>query len=199
MGSDRLDEILAAMKAAGDRLKTLTARFEQTNHDFILDMEEVTSGSLYAEIPGKIRWEYDAPVEKVLLVTGDKIRLYIPTARQVHEFEKGQMRGGGADLLIGFGRSNAEIGKNYDVHLIGETDRAVDLELVPKPDSTASIFKSIELTMEKKRWVPLRSVFHEPNRDTTLIQFQDVEVNASLPPDAFDLDLPAGVEIIKND
>jgi outer membrane lipoprotein carrier protein len=195
---DRLDEILSEMAQAGERLKTLEARFDQNNHDHILDMDEAASGRLYVKLPGNIRWEYEPPSPKVLLVAGDKIRLFNPTSNQVQEFEKGQMRGGGADLLIGFGKSNAEIGKNYDVSLVEENETTVVLELIPKPDSTASLFKAIELTMEKQRWVPVRSLFHELNRDTTEILFKEMKVNEKLPPKAFDLDLPPDVEIIRN-
>ena len=108
------------------------------------------------------------------------------------------MRGAGADLLVGFGKSNAEIGKNYDAGLVEETDETVLLALVPKPGTTASVFKAIDLTIEKKRWIPIRSVFHEANRDTTEIVFKDLVVNGSLARDAFELDLPPNVEIVRN-
>lgn len=198
LADERLDAVLSAMKAAGDELKTLHAKFDQNSHDFIMDMDEKTTGELFVEIPGNIRWEYGPPAPKVLLVSGKKIRLYNPTANQVQEFEKGQMKGVGADLLIGFGKSNGEIGKNYDVSLVEENETSVALKLVPKPNSKASIFMAIELTMEKERWVPLRSVFHEANKDTTEILFNDIVVNSNLPSKTFKLDLPPGVEIVKN-
>ncbi len=185
------------MKLAGDRLRTLNAQFEQTNHDYIMDEDETSSGNLYLNVPGRIRWEYGPPRRTVLLVKGDKIQLYNPAANQVQEFERGQMRGVGVDLLIGFGSSNAEISKNYDVRLVEETASTVVLELIPKPDSSASIFRAIELTMDKKRWIPVISVFHEPNRDTTEIRFLEVQVNSKLPPRIFELKLPPGVEIIR--
>lgn len=197
IAGDRLQEILADMKVAGDRLSTLSARFEQTNHDHILDEDETSTGVLYVKAPGKIRWEHNPPYPKVLLVEDDKVRLYNPVANQVQEFNKGRMEGAGSGLLIGFGKSNAEIGKNYDVSLKEETTESVVLELIPKPESSASLFKAIELTMEKKRWIPIRSVFHEPNRDTATIIFKDIEVNGNLPEGAFRLDLPSNVEIIK--
>ena len=195
---DRLNQILSEMERSGEQLKTLEARFDQNSHDYILDMDETTSGKLYVKLPGNIRWEYEPPSPKVLLVTGDVIRLFNPTSNQVQEFERGQMRGGGADLLIGFGKSNAEIGKNYDVSLVEENEDTVVLELVPKPGSSASLFKAIELTMEKERWIPVRSLFRELNRDTTEILFKDMKVNGKLPPKAFELDMPPNVEIIRN-
>ncbi len=61
-GLDRLAEILAAMEDAGDRLETLSADFEQTNRDHILEEEETSTGKLFFQVPGRIRWEYAVPV-----------------------------------------------------------------------------------------------------------------------------------------
>ena len=198
-GLDRLDEILVAMGKAGESLETLTAEFEQTNRDHILEEEEKVSGKLYMKVPGKIRWEYALPDGKVLLVKDGKVVLYNPVAHQAQEFKQGQKGGAGADLLIGFGKSNAEIGKYYEVTLVEENDRQVVLRLVPKPDSTASIFAAIDMTLNKENWTPDRTVFHELNKDTTVLEFQNVRVNGPLPPKAFELELPAGVEIISSE
>ena len=102
-------------------------------------------------------------------------------------------------LLVGFGSSNSRIGENYDVSLLEETDATATLKLIPKPDSAASLFTAIELTVDKKQWIPVRSVFHEANKDRTVIRFDGVDVNGSLPSDVFELKLPPGVEVIKGD
>jgi outer membrane lipoprotein-sorting protein len=196
---DRLDEVLAEMKKAGDRLQTLTADFEQTDHDFVLGDEEKSSGKLYLSVPGRIRWEYAPPRARVLLVKDKLVRLYNPASNQVNEFEQGKNPGrGGADLLVGFGKSNEKIGETYDARLVEETKDTVVLDLVPKPDSAASLFTRIELTLDKTTWTPVRSVFHEPNRDRTDIRFSNVAVNGKLPAGVFELKLPPNVEIIRN-
>jgi outer membrane lipoprotein carrier protein len=195
----RLDEVLAEMDKAGKRLKTMTADFVQTDHDFLLKDQEETRGKLYLAIPGRIRWEHEAPREKVLLVKDDLVRVYNPTAHQVHEFQRGKGdKSGGADLLIGFGSNSETIRKNYDVSLAEETDSTVTLALVPKPGSQASLFTRIELTLDKKSWTPARSVFHSPNRNRADIRFENVALNGNLPRDTFELKLPPNVEIIRN-
>lgn len=195
--ADRLDEILTEMKAAGDRMKTLRASFVQTDHDFILGDEETSEGELFVASPGRVRWEYTAPAPKVLLVKDELVRLFNPTANQVQEFERGR-GGGGTALLVGFGQSNEAIAENYHATLVEESRETVVLELEPKPDSPASIFTSIDLTIDKKTWTPVRSVFHEPNRDRTDIRFENVAINEKLPGKIFELDLPPNVEIVRN-
>lgn len=197
--ADRLGEVLQEMKKAGDGLKTLTADFRQTDHDFILGDEKQSEGKLYLQVPGRIRWEYAPPQARVLLVKDELVRLYNPTANQVNEFPQGKGgRSGGADLLVGFGKSNEKIGESYDASFVSETAAEVVLNLVPKPESAASIFTRIELTIDKKTWTPSQSVFHEPNRDRTVIRFESVAVNGSLPAGIFELKLPPNVEIIRN-
>jgi outer membrane lipoprotein-sorting protein len=197
--AERLQEVLAEMRKAGDRLQTLTAEFQQTDHDFILEDEETSSGKLYLAVPGRIRWEYAPPRERILLVKDGLVRLYNKVSNQVNEFRQGQGgKTGAADLLIGFGKSNAKIGEAYDASLASETADSVRLNLVPKPGSAASFFTRIELEIDKKTWTPRQSVFHEPNKDRTEIRFANLKVNGALPAGIFELKLPANVEIIRN-
>ena len=197
--ADRLDEVLAEMGKAGKRLKTMTADFVQTDHDYLLKDQEDTRGKLYLAVPGRIRWEHAPPREKVLVVKDDLVRVYNPTARQVHEFERGKgSKSGGADLLIGFGSGNEKIRESYDVSLVEEAEPTVSIALVPKPDSQASLFTKIELTLDKKTWTPVRSVFHSPNRNRADIRFENVALNRDLPSGIFELKLPPNVEIIRN-
>lgn len=198
----RLSAILAEMKKAGESLRSLSAKFEQTDHDYILSENEMSAGVAYIQVPGRIRWEHQEPQPKILLIKDDLVRLYNPTAHQVHEFEQSKDSSGrarGADLLVGFGKSNEKIGENYDVELLEETGDSVVLKLIPKPDSAAALFMAIDLTLDKTTWTPIRSVFHEANRDWTDIQFQDVVINGKLPGDIFELKLPPGVEVVRQD
>ncbi len=196
--AERLDEILAEMGKAGKRLKTMTADFVQTDHDHILKDQEETRGKLYLAVPGRIRWEHAPPREKVLLVKDDLVRVYNPAANQVHEFRRGKgSKSGGADLLIGFGSGNERIRETHDVGLVEETDSTVAISLVPK-DPATSLFTKVELTLDKKTWTPVRSVFHSPNRNRADIRFENVVLNRDLPSGTFELKLPANVEIIRN-
>jgi outer membrane lipoprotein-sorting protein len=150
--AERLDEILSEMGKAGKRLKTMTADFVQTDHDFLLKDQEETRGKLFLAVPGRIRWEHAPPREKVLLVKDDLVRVYNPTAGQLHEFERGKgSSSGGTDLLIGFGSGNEKIRESYDVSLVEETAAAATILLVPKPGK-ASLFTKIELTLDNKTW-----------------------------------------------
>ena len=197
--AERLDEILAAMEKAGAELETLSADFEQTDYDAILEDQELSTGKLYLEMPGRVRWEHVEPAPKVLVVNDKLVRLYNPTAGQVQEFEQKQGSGsGGFNLLVGFGTRHDEMAKNYDTSLLEETLTSVVLKLVPKPDSPASIFAAIELTVDKTTWTPIRSVFYELNHDHTDIDFANVVINGKLPDHIFELELPKGVEIIRN-
>ena len=196
--ADRLDEILAEMQKAGGELETLAANFEQTDHDFVLEEADVSNGRLYLRLPGRIRFEHLSPAPKVLLIRDERVRHYNATSNQVMEFDRGKGGSSGADLLVGFGSNNDKIGENYDASLVEETDEAVVLKLLPKPGSAASMFASLELTIAKKTWTPIRSVFYEYNRDHTVILFQNTIINGILPNGAFELDLPNNVEIIRN-
>jgi len=196
--ADRLSEVLEAMEKAGNELQTLSAEFEQTDHDYILEDEDVSSGKLFVEIPGRIRWEYAPPAEKVLLVKDDLVRVYNPVAAQVQEFDRSSGGStGGMDLLVGFGSGNDDIQQKYDGSVLDETPDHVVLKLIPKPES-GSLFTAIELTVDKKSWTPTRTVLHEPSRNRTDISFREMVINGELPGSVFELELPENVEIIRD-
>lgn len=197
--AQRLDEVLAEMDKAGKGLRTLTADFQQTDHDSILQDQDVSHGKLFVEMPGSVRWEHVEPAPKVLLVRNKLVRVYNITAAQVDEFKQDSGgASGGMNLLVGFGSDQDEMAKNYDASLLDETASSVVLRLVPKPDSPAALFTAIELTVDKTTWTPVRSVFHEANRDHTDIDFENMVINGELPHDIFELDLPEGVAVIKH-
>ena len=196
----RLEEILSAMEKAGNELRTFTAAFEQTDYDYILEDQEISSGKLFVEKPHQVRWEYETPHVKILTAKDKLVRIYNPSAAQVQEFEQtaGQGRSAGMDLLVGFGSGNGQLRENYDTSLVKETSDYVVLKLLPKSDSSTSMFASIELTLDKQTWIPTRSVFYEINKDRTDIRFIDSVLNRSLPKGIFELVVPSNVEIVRN-
>jgi outer membrane lipoprotein-sorting protein len=103
-----------------------------------------------------------------------------------------------ADLLVGFGPGAADLGKKYEVTLVGEetlgTAPAWVLDLKPRD---AGLFSAIRLWVDKARAIPVQTRLTEPTGDHTTIRFEQVQVNATLPPASFDLKLPKDVVEVK--
>ena len=69
------------------------------------------------------------------------------------------------------------------------------LSLLPKYPRIKKRLESMELWIDAEKYMPSRLSYVEAGGDTTELIFSDLETNLELPADAFELDLPEGIEI----
>jgi outer membrane lipoprotein carrier protein len=80
------EDIHTTAKAVDDHynhLRTLQAEFTQIYRGN--DTERTESGTLWLKKPGKMRWEYRSPKEKLFLSDGKNAWFYVPGDRQVRK------------------------------------------------------------------------------------------------------------------
>jgi len=184
--------VLKSLEASGRALKTMKADFVETKVVVVLDETEATRGVVLLEIPGRLRWNYTAPQESAMLIKDGRFARYFPKSKQVF---RGPAKGE-AELLVGFGPGAADLGKKYEVTLVGEEAVASTaswvLDLKPRAPGQG-FFAAIRLWVDKARSIPVQTRLTEPTGDHTTIRFENVVLNGPLPKDAFDLALPKDV------
>ena len=192
------DSVLKQLEEAGRSLSTMQARFAETRVLVLLDEKSEAKGTVLLQVPGRFRWNYEAPQESVTLVKDGRFARYLPRAKQVF---RGQARGE-ADLLVGFGPGAAGLGKKDQVTLVGEeavgASPAWVLDLKPQAaQASSALFSAIRLWVDEARSIPVQTRLTEPTGDHTTIRFDEVVVNRPLPSAAFELKLPKDVVEVK--
>jgi outer membrane lipoprotein carrier protein len=188
--------VLRSLEAAGRSLKTMQASFVETKVLVLLDEKTESRGSVLLEVPGRLRWNYEAPTPGTMIVKDGKYVRYFPASKQVF---RGAAKGE-ADLLVGFGPGAAGLGQKYEVTLVG--DEAVGgraahvLDLKPR-SGQGGLFTAIRLWVDAERSVPVQTRLTEPTGDHTTIRFEGVRLNEKLPAGAFDVKLPGDVIEVK--
>jgi len=81
-GAD-IKAIAAAVDAHYNRLQTLEAQFTQVYRGAGAERSE--SGTLWLKKPGKMRWEYRSPREKLFVSDGKAVWFYVPDDRQARK------------------------------------------------------------------------------------------------------------------
>ena len=84
LAANPVPDVHAIAQAVDDRynhLRTLRAEFTETYEG--AGIERTESGSLWLKKPGKMRWEYRIPREKLFLSDGKDAWFYLPGDRQV--------------------------------------------------------------------------------------------------------------------
>ena len=78
-----VNALAAAVDAHYNRLKTLQAEFTELYRG--AGMERTESGTLWLKKPGKMRWEYRSPREKLFVSDGKDAWFYVPEDRQARK------------------------------------------------------------------------------------------------------------------
>ena len=139
----------------------------------LLDEKQESRGSVPLQIPGRLRWNYEAPQPSVMLVKDGRFARYIPRASRS---SAGQAKGE-ADLLVGFGPGAAGLGKKYQVTLVGEEAVGERADPRSRPEAEGRPGRPL-LRASVSGWTRsggsrCRRRLTEPTGDHTTIRFDD--------------------------
>src|SRR6266404_562733 len=76
-------DLAQALQRKYDAVRDFSADFVHESQGTILKKRLIERGKLLVKKPGKMRWEYTTPEEKLFVTDGVKISSYIPQDKQV--------------------------------------------------------------------------------------------------------------------
>ncbi len=176
--------LVRKVQAFYERTRDLTARFQQTYTYAGFGRKQVSSGVLQVKKPGMMRWDYQKPAPKTVVVKGSRLVQYEPEENQAYVDEHFDSSGMSAALTFLLGKG--DLTKEFDVAL-GERGA-----LVLRPRAEDPRVDRIELVTDPDGQISLTRVFDGAG-NVNEIQLQDVRRNTGIPDGAFELRLPEGV------
>jgi outer membrane lipoprotein carrier protein len=190
-----LDKLINGLQARYGKMKGLSTEFTQVYRDKSgRNLRE--QGILILKSPGKMRWNYKEPEEKLFLTDGKKVYFYVPSEKQVTITPIKESDDPRTPFLFLLGRGNLkrdfsriEIAKDESVVRAGN----VVLELLPKKvnDSVRRVFA--EINPETLQLVRLALINGSGGRSDFL--FSNMKENYLAPDDQFTFTAPNGVKI----
>jgi outer membrane lipoprotein carrier protein len=172
------------VQAYYEKTGDLEARFVQTYTYAGFGRSQVSKGTLRVKKPGKLRWDYESPSKKTIVVNGSRLVQYEPEANQAYVDERfdASAMSAAVTFLLGQGR----LDKEFDLAADGEGR----LVLTPKkPDPRV---ERVVLTVGAGGEVTATRV-EDGSGNVNAIAFQDLRRNVGLSEAAFTLDLPKDV------
>ncbi len=159
-----------------NHLQTLQAEFVETYRG--VGIERTESGSLSLKKPGKMRWEYRSPKEKLFLSDGKDAWFYLPGDRQVRRTSVKKLD----DLRspLGFPVTPGNIVLRGVPKTMADRIREVILEITP--DHRIA-----------------RIQFEEADEAVTEYRFSEPKENGAIADQRFKFTVPAGVEVIEGE
>jgi outer membrane lipoprotein carrier protein len=202
-----LGATLSAPAAAPDVHAIAQAVDERYNHfrslqaDFTeiyrgAGMERTESGTLWLKKPGKMRWQYRSPREKLFLSDGKDAWFYVPGERQVRRTAVKKLDDLRSPLAFLLGKTKLEkelqaLSLASDVAPLAPED--VVLRGVPK--SLADRVSQVLLEVTPEHWIS-RIIIEQVDGSVTEYRFTNQRENVAVPDQQFQFAVPNGVEVI---
>ena len=177
-----------------NRLQTLQAEFTETYSG--AGIERTESGSLWLKKPGKMRWEYRSPREKLFLSDGKDAWFYLPGDRQVRKSSVKKLDDLRSPLgfLLGKTRLEKELdGLSVAPDVAPVTPGNTVLRGVPRAMANRVNEVVLEVTPD---YHIARIQFEEADESVTEYRFSEQRENAAIADQLFRFSPPPGVEIV---
>jgi len=149
-----------------------------------------------------VRVDWAKPVQEVLAVSGGQYTLYRPRLKQAYQGltkNAGSKGKAGSVLSFALNMTGAQAKSQYNVSYEGEGElysgspHVLWLKLTPR-GSESFQFAEVWVTDDG---MPIQTRVTEKNGDTTTVRLTNIQRNAQVPGDAFQISLPPGTKIVK--
>jgi outer membrane lipoprotein carrier protein len=189
--------IAQAVDERYNHLRSLQAEFTEIYRG--AGMERTESGTLWLKKPGKMRWQYRSPRDKLFLTDGRNAWFYVPGERQVRRTAVKKLDDLRSPLAFLLGKTKLEkelqgLSLAPDVTPLAAGD--VVLRGVPK--SLADRVSQVLLEITPDHWIG-RILIEEVDGSVTEYRFSSHRENVDVPDQRFQFVVPDGVEVIEGE
>jgi outer membrane lipoprotein carrier protein len=177
-----------------NQLDSLQAEFEEIYRGAGAD--RVESGTLWLKKPGKMRWEYRAPQQKLFLSDGQNAWLYLPADRQVRKTSARKLDDLRSPLAFLLGKAHLEK-ELQSLALASDLTPLIpgDVVLRGVPKALASSVNQVMLEVTPDSRIT-RIIVEGADGTETEYRFSDQKENVQVPRQNFRFTPPPGVEVI---
>jgi len=192
------ESVARTLQARYDAIRDFSADFVQTYRGGVLRQTVTERGRLIVKKPGKMRWEYRTPEEKLLVADGHKLYFYVPMDRQVHvsDVPDEDRAESGALFLAGKGNLVRDFTIAY-----GEIEEATSnltvLELTPRTPEPE--YEWLLLGVEPGTLQIRMLVQPDAQGGRSTFTFSNVKENVGIADSVFAFTIPRGVDVVSSD
>jgi len=172
-------------------LHSMKANFTQTIYDNHGKATQKSYGRMAMVRPGKFRWDVTKPVPQLIIANETKLWIYDPDLEQVTIRSLKKTAGESPALLLSHDNTNIE--NNFAVaYMQRDTSNSRWFSLTPKQRD--NMFESVQMGFTNNQIQEMR--LKDNLGHTTVIQFQNMQLNASLPASLFLFKPSAKIDVI---
>ena len=188
--------LAARLQARYDAIKDFTADFTQTYEGGVLRRKTTESGTLLVKKPGRMRWEYKAPEEKLFVADGRKIYAWVPADRQVtvSALPADDAPATPILFLLGRGQLTRDFTPSLPGPVAGAPADSVALALVPK--TAVPDYDRLTLVVDRASLGLRMLVARDGQGGTSTFVFRNLKENVGLADARFGFTIPKGADVV---
>jgi outer membrane lipoprotein carrier protein len=187
--------LAAAVDAHYNHLRSLEAEFTEVYRGS--GMERTETGTLWLKKPGKMRWEYRSPREKLFVSNGKDAWFYVPADRQARKTAAKKLEDVRSPLAFLLGKTKLEK-ELQGLSLAPDVEplRAGNVVLRGVPQALADRVSEILLEVTPDRQIA-RIVIQEVDGAATEYRFGEMKEDLAIGDGRFEFKPPAGTETVE--
>jgi len=187
--------LAAAVDTHYNHLRSLETEFTEVYRGS--GMERTETGTLWLKKPGKMRWEYRSPREKVFVSDGKDAWFYVPADRQARKTQAKKLEDLRSPLAFLLGKTKLEKelrGLSLAPDVAPLASGNVVLRGVPQALADRVSEVLVEVTPDHRI---ARIVIQEVDGAATEYRFGDMKEDVAIADGQFDFKPPAGTETVE--
>jgi outer membrane lipoprotein carrier protein len=192
-GQETTSELVAKVQHQYDQTRSIRADFSQETRSRATSLGTTAKGKLYFLKPRAIRWDYSEPKQQ-FVINDEQAWLYVPVEKTIYLYDVDQIIN--SPIVLGFFSGLGKLTETFDIsQLPPEPGPPVRfrLELLPRESESPVARVTLWIAAESYRVVRIQT--EDPLGNINEITFTNVQVNASLEPSWFALNVPQGVRV----
>jgi outer membrane lipoprotein carrier protein len=211
VSSGGTDDVRRALEARYRHARTLKAAFFERYSDGNGGVS-AESGTVYFSRPGRMRWDYESPEQKVFLVDGKNVWFYIPADRTASRAKLNESSDWRTPLALLTGKADlAHLCRSIEVIEAATSKEQSPAEKPPSkgdivlrckprknPSGDGDLLREVLFEADPAGRL-VRVVIREAGNVETEFRFGDWEENLPIPEATFHFSAPPGVAIVDED
>jgi outer membrane lipoprotein carrier protein len=193
--AEEIKALAAAVDAHYNHLRSLQTEFTEVYRGS--GMERTESGTLWLKKPGKMRWEYRSPREKLFVSDGKDAWFYVPEERQARKTSAKKLEGVRSPLAYLLGKTKLEKElRGLSLAPDMSPTQAGDVMLRGVPQGVGDQVGEILLEITPEHRI-VRIVIQEVDGAATEYRFGEMKEDLAVGDGRFEFKPPAGTETVE--
>jgi len=195
-GADSAQALAGSIQRRYEQIRDFRADFTHTYEGGVLRKKTVERGQMAIRKPGRMRWTYTSPEQKVFVSDGVKLYSYVPADKQVYvaTVPTGDDASTPAMFLAGKGHLTRDFTVSATAEPAGAPAGSAAIKLTPIKAERE--YETLVLVVDRQSLQWRMLVTTDRQGGTSTFAFTNLRENAGVPDREFVFSIPRGVDVI---